>query len=627
MVITLRKFIKIITTFIASILLIILCLYIAAYFSGDPQSIYNRYIKLYDDHEDIYYQSINDYTGNYVKLDEISSNFTNSIISIEDKRFYQHHGFDYIGITRAITSNITSSSTQGASTISQQYARLLYLTNEKTYSRKIKEAFLTMQLESHLTKEEILEGYCNSVYFGHGIYGIENAAHYYYDKSAKDLDLNEASMLAGVVNGPNYYSPLLHPKKARQRQLLVLQSMVNNNLLNKDEIVDIQNQTLNLAKDHTITKNNSLYYYKDTVYDELEDLGFLKDKYINKGLNVYTTFNQDYQNQLNKQINELKLDDMQCSLVVSDPSSSKVLALIGGNDYDKSQYNRATKVKRQIGSTMKPFLYYLALENGFNVTSKFLSEPTTFALEDGSHYTVKNYGNHYAYQDITLAQALAVSDNIFAVKTHLFLGTKSLRDLIELYDFEDIDDNASLALGTLETNTYKLANMYNSIANLGKYQENYTINKITDNDGNVLYEHEDKQKQLLNKDSCLVLIKAMTGTFNPVFNTYSNATMSSYHPDYEVACKTGSTDNDNLCVAFTKNILITSWVGYDDNQEITDSSKKGYCKEITMSFLDYVNSKESLEWYKPSSNIQEIKINPLTGENDENGTIYWFKKT
>ena len=158
---------------------------------GEPDLNKNRYLKLYDDNQEIYYQSINDYTGHYVTLNNVSNYFKESIVAIEDQRFYDHRGFDPIGIMRALKVNFTNQKkSQGASTITQQYARLLYLTNAKSWSRKIKEAFLTMQLETRLSKDEILEGYINNVYFGHGIYGIENAAQYFYGKSAKELDLN-----------------------------------------------------------------------------------------------------------------------------------------------------------------------------------------------------------------------------------------------------------------------------------------------------------------------------------------------------------------------------------------------------------------------------------------------------
>ena len=624
-----KKLIKILITILASLTGILLSLYIIAYSMGEPDLNKNRYLKLYDNDQEIYYQSINDYAGHYVTLDNVSSYFKDSIVAIEDQRFYKHRGFDPIGIMRAIKVNLTNQKkSQGASTITQQYARLLYLTNEKSWSRKLKEAFLTMQLETHLSKDEILEGYVNNVYFGHGIYGIENAAQYFYGKSAKDLDLNESSMLAGVVNGPTYYSPLNDQEAARKRQAIVLDALIDCHKITNEQKEKVLKSDLNLASEHKVDENLANNFYKDTVIDELEELGYYNNTYLNQGLNVYTTFNQDYQNILEKSAKDYTKDsEVETSSIVVEPYTSKILALIGGKDYSSSQFNRATKSNRQIGSTVKPLLYYLALENGFTPATKFLDEPTTFKLEDNSTYSPSNYNDKYAYKDITLAQALAVSDNIFAVKTHLFLGTENLATLIKKFGIENVKTNASLALGTVNTNIYNLANMYNTIASEGIYNHLYTIEKITNNNGDVLYQHKSKNEKMLNQDSCLVLSQLLTGSFNSVFSTYLQATMAAYQLDNINACKTGSTDFDNLAVAYNPNILVASWVGYDDNRKMETTNDKTVAKKTVVDVLNYTNETKEATWYQPSKNIQEIAINPLTGDFDENGVVYWFKKT
>lgn len=619
------RFIKKIVYCLAGLLTFLLLMYLVAFCIGEPELNKDRYIKLYDDQNEIFYQSINNYSGQYVSLKDVSPYFLKAIVSIEDKRFYQHHGFDYVGISRAIKTNVIKrKNSQGASTITQQYARLLYLTNEKTWSRKVKEAFFTLQLETHLSKNKILEGYVNNVYFGHGIYGIENAAQYFYKKKASELTLNEASMLAGVVNGPQYYSPLLHEKKARQRQTLVLNSMYENNVITKSVLEATKKQTLNLAKEHSLNENMSTYYYKDTVLQELEDLGYYNNQYLNKGLNIYTSFHQEYQDTLNQLIKEKDIQtDLQCAFTVVNPKTSQLQALLGGKDYSKSQYNRALHANRQIGSTMKPLLYYLALENGFNPTTSFLCEPTTFKLENQTTYSPSNFHQKYAYKDITLAQAIAVSDNIYAVKTHLFLGTENLYNFLRNYHIK-AKNNASLALGTVNTNIYTLSNIYCNIASTGKYQPIYTIEKITDHQGNIIYQHKNKRTQNLNKESCLILSQLLTGTFNKQFSTYLSATMANYQSNYTVACKTGSTDYDNLIVAYNPNILITGWVGYDDNRKMEQSEEKTITKDVTISFLNKHIKKEA--WYYPTSKLNAISINPLSGEFDENGIIYWFRK-
>lgn len=622
-----KKFIKRFLFLIIGACCLIVLAYIVAFSIGEPDLNKDRYLKLYDDQEGIFYQSINHFSGQYVSLNDVSHYFKDAIVAIEDKRFYEHHGFDYIGITRAIKTNIVDGKkSQGASTITQQYARLLYLTNEKTWSRKIKEAFYTMQLETHLNKDEILEGYVNNVYFGHGIYGIENASQYFFNKSAKNLTLNEASVLAGVVNGPQYYSPLINEKKSRQRQAQVLNAMYDNHYITKDDMHKAQSQMLILASNHDIQKNMSTFYYKDTVIDELENLGFYNNQYLNKGLNVYTSLNKDYQDKINQLIEQKNIEsNLQCSFIIVKPKTSQIQAIIGGMNYSSSQYNRATKANRQIGSTIKPLLYYLALENGFSPITQFISEPSTFQLADGTTYSPKNFHNKYAYKEITLAQAVAVSDNIYAMKTHLFLGTNTLYQFLKQYHLSP-KNNASLALGTVNTNIYELANIYTNIANKGSYQHLYTIERIEDDQGQVLYENKDHHKQTLNQDICLELSQLLTGTFNSQFSTYLSATMASYPLDFTVACKTGSTDYDNLLVAYTPDILIAGWSGYDDNRKIENDSEKTFVKEISVELLKYKQKIKKSSWYKPTRQLIAISINPLTGENDENGVVYWFKK-
>ena len=580
-----KKLVKIFVTILASLAGILLSLYVIAYCMGEPDLNKNRYLKLYDDNQEIYYQSINDYTGHYVTLNNVSNYFKESIVAIEDQRFYDHRGFDPIGIMRALKVNFTNQKkSQGASTITQQYARLLYLTNEKSWSRKIKEAFLTMQLETRLSKDEILEGYINNVYFGHGIYGIENAAQYFYGKSAKELDLNESSMLAGVVNGPTYYSPLNDAKAARKRQSIVLNALIDCKEITVTQKQQVLDSDLNLAETHKVDDNMANNYYKDTVIDELEELGYYNNTYLNQGLNVYTSFNQDYQKVVEKSASEYTKDSkVETSSIVVEPYTSKILAIIGGKDYASS-------------------------------------------LDDNSTYSPSNFNDKYAYKDVTLAQAIAVSDNIFAVKTHLFLGTDNLASLIKKFGIKDVKANASLALGTLNTNIYNLANMYNCLASEGKYNHLYTIEKITNDAGKVLYQHEQEDKQLLEQDSCLELSQLLTSTFNSTFSTYLQATMASYQLDNINACKTGSTDVDNLAVAYNPQVLVASWVGYDDNRKMETADDKTVAKKTVIDVLNYTNENKDVTWYQPTEDLQQIAINPLTGDFDENGTVYWFKK-
>lgn len=612
---------RILITFLSFMILI----YSISFVLAKPDIGQGHYIKLYDNNGESFYQS--NIQSNDVSLNQVSKDFIVSLIAVEDHRFYFHRGFDPIGIMRAIKANITSQSiSEGASTITQQYARLLYLTNEKTWTRKIKEAFLTTRLEAHYSKEDILTGYMNTVYFGHGIYGIKNAALYYFNKKPNQLDLNEASMLAGVINGPTYFSPFNNLKKAKERQNKVLQKLVETGYISESVKEKTLKMKFQLNPDPSSTLHTSYQYYKDTVIDELDELGFYKENYINQGLNVYTSFQKSLQDELNKYVEEAMKDEkeLEISTMVTSVKDAKVLAIIGGKDYSQSQFNRATKAKRQIASTMKPLLYYQALESGFTPTTKFKSEKTTFKLESGQTYAPTNFNNRYANKEITLAQAIATSDNIFAVKTHLFLGEQSLVNLLSKFNIKNVSPHPSLALGTLNSNIYELSSIYTTLANTGIYNKLHTIEKITNNEGKLLYQRKDEKQQKLSQDSCLILSQLLTSPFNNVFKTYASPTMANYKPKYTYAAKSGTSPYDSLCIGYNPDYVIAGWVGYDDNRELTSSTRTRIPKIIFQKTANYLTQKES--WYSLNDHIQAVPIDPLTGEYQRNGIIYWFKK-
>lgn len=619
----LAKMIKWLRRIVICIILLLMSIYGLAYIIEAPDVGEHQYVKLYDNHNNLYYSSSSQ--SDDVTLNEVSNDFINAIIAIEDHRFYEHKGFDIVGIARAIKVNVFSDDIQGASTITQQYARLMYLTNEKTWNRKLNEAFLAIRLEMHYDKETILQGYINTVYFGHGIYGISKASQYYFDKKPSELDLNEASMLAGVINGPEYYSPFNDIDAAKDRQLVVLEAMVTYGYIDEEEAHDAYKTEFVLNENGAKTIEKSYPYYKDTVLDELQELGYLTDSYINQGLNVETTLDVSIQNTLESTITE-QLDDMDelevASMIVNHDAC--VLALVGGADYTSSQFNRATSSSRQIGSTMKPLLYYVALENGFTPITKFKSEETTFQSESGDTYSPSNFNDKYADDDITLAQAIAVSDNIYAVKTHLFLGENALVNFLNQFGYTHIPPNPSLALGTLNTNIYELASPYVTISNEGIYNDIYTITKITNDNGDILYEYSPQNEQLLNQDTCLILSQLLTSPFHDDFSTYASATMVNYQVNTTFAVKTGTTTYDSLCIGYNPNHTILSWCGYDDNREMTLQTQTRIPKIIFQTMANYLQVDDV--WYEPTDSIEQVPIDPLTGEYDENGLIYWFKK-
>ena len=429
----------------------------------------------------------------YVKLNKISKNVRDAIVSVEDKNFYNHKGFDYPRILKAIFINMTNGKIkQGASTISQQYVKNLYLTFDQTLKRKMKEAVLTIELETHYSKDEILEGYLNTINFGAGNYGIKEASKYYFNKEPSDLTLEEATILVGIPKNPTYYNPITNYEHAKSRQKDVLTSMVRNKYITEDEMNKIYNTELSFYGIDDTQILSSINYYKDAVMNELKSINTIPDSLLDTGgIKIYTNLDKNVQKELENNIkNEMSNTTMQVASTIIKPDSGKVIALIGGKDYSKSEFNRVTSSKRQVGSTIKPFLYYAALENGFTPSTTFLSERTTFNLGDKS-YSPKNAGNIYANKNISMLSAITYSDNIYAMKTHLFLGTDTLSKTMKRVKVNtEVLENASSALGTTEINMLDYSNGFITLANEGKHETPHLIEKITDYNGNVLYEYK-----------------------------------------------------------------------------------------------------------------------------------------
>ena len=361
-----KKKIKItLAVFLTPLVVLILghiAVYTYCYFTPKLEINKSQTYYLYDKNE----QLVSGFEDDWISLEDISPYLIEATISTEDKYFYKHIGFDYLRIGKAAITNIVNQNkSEGASTITQQYARNLFLNFEKTWTRKIKEALLACELEVHYTKDEILEGYLNTINYG-GVFGIESASKYYFGKSAKDLTLEEASMLAGIPQSPSNYSPVKNYDLARERQKLVLLMMKNNNSITEEEYNNAINTELTIIGKTEENGLQSIGYFKDAVLNELNTLTEIPESVIETGgLKIYTTLDISAQENLENAVYSYIEDDteVQTAGIMMDPNTGGVMAIIGGNDYSKTQYNRAISSKRQVGSTMKPLLYYTALES------------------------------------------------------------------------------------------------------------------------------------------------------------------------------------------------------------------------------------------------------------------------
>ena len=615
-----------------SFVVILVGLYTYAYLSPKLDLKTSGSLYLYDNKGELLYQGSR--SNEWANLEDINENLINAVIAVEDKNFYNHHGFDYLRIAKAMATNIKKKSiVQGASTISQQYIKNLYLDFDKTWKRKIEEAFLTLELEVHYDKNDILEGYLNTINYGQGNMGIVNAASYYFNKKPGELSLEEAIILAGIPKNPGNYNPVSNYDAAIKRAWVVAKAMLNNNYIDEETYNSLFQNKIEI---YGQVKNNNLQmimYYQEAVLNELSNIKEVPSSLVNAGgLKIYTNLDLEMQKNMEENILSNKAnDDIQVASVIVDPNTGAIKALTGGMDYAKSQYNRALKSKRQVGSTMKPFLYYAALENNMTMSSTFRSEETTFNLSNGKTYTPGNAGNLYASKEITMAAALALSDNIYAIKTNLFLGIDKMIDVAKRTGIKtNLDEVASLPLGTSEINILDYATGYTTFASGGFKKDLYFIEKIEDLDGNILYEHESYDNLVINPNYTYILNEMMNTTTNDAYVDYTTPTALNIASSltHKYALKTGSTNTDYWIVGYNKDALVMMWMGYDNNLNV-DNKVRNSAKKTWASTIEFALKDIDTSWYETPKNVVALPLDAVSGKvtNDQNkAALYYYVK-
>lgn len=625
-----KKWMQFITGCIILFCLFYIGLLLYAYFSPKLSISGANTFYLYDENNTLFSGNNDELT-----LNDISPDLIHATLSIEDKNFYQHTGFDIMRIIKALFINFTNGKTlQGASTITQQYAKNLFLDFDKKWARKMEEALLTLRLEAHYSKDEILSGYLNTINYG-GVFGIENASTYYFGKHAKDLSLAEASILAGIPKSPSNYSPIANYEAAKKRQLLILNAMVENGYITEEEKQNAYQTELTFVGSNSEENISSLMYYEDAVLKELKTLKSIPNSFMETGgLRIYTNLNMDAQKLMDTTIKKyLSNSELQIASVLMDPSTGKIVAIAGGKDYSLSEFNRVTSSSRQVGSTIKPILYYAALENGFTASTAFTSEKTTFSFSNNKIYTPTNYGDNYANKPISMGAAIAYSDNIYAVKTHLFLGENNLVEMAKRLGIKsNLEENPSLALGTNEINILEMMKAYATFANEGYQIEPYFITKVEDIDGNVLYERKETKNLILNQSLVYILNNLLKNSYNKDFIDYAYPTCiniaAKLTKDY--AIKTGTTNTDHLIFGYNKDAILGIWMGYDDNSD-TLVKDGNIMKNIWADIIEeYLRDKEN-NWYEKPDNVVGVVVNPISGEiaddYEKSTTFYYIKGT
>lgn len=625
----LKKNLKILSIFIIIFLLFYGGIFIYAKLAPTlPIKSANSFI-LYDKEGNLYNES----DSEWVKLKDISSSMIEATISIEDKNFYKHHGFDYLRIIKAMLTNIKSGEKkQGASTITQQYAKNLFLTFDKNWKRKIEEALLTVRLEAHYSKDELLEGYLNTINYG-GVFGIEEASKYYFGKSSKELTLAEASILAGIPKSPSNYSPISNYDNAKKRQKIILDSMVQNGYITEEQSKEAYNTELTFIGSLNENDSSILRYFEDAVLEELENLTSVPKSFLETGgLKIYTTLDKEAEKILEENIQKYVDGDLQIASVLMNPENGEIKAIAGGTNYSKSEFNRVTDSKRQVGSSIKPFLYYAALENGFTASSTFTSEKTTFNLGNGKTYSPNNYNNVYGNGPISMSAAIAYSDNIYAVKTHIFLGEDTLIDTAyRLGITSKLEPIPSLALGTEEINILEMMKAYSTFANEGYSITPHFITKVEDMNGNTLYEFKETKKSILNKSTVYILNELLTSSYDKALLDYNTPTCLGIAAKMTktYAIKTGTTNTDHLIFGYNKDAIMGVWMGYDDNRDV-EVSVGSKMKNLWVDTMEsYLKDKKN-DWYKTPSNVVGVLVNPITGalanETDSKSKVLYYIK-
>jgi penicillin-binding protein 1A len=513
----------------------------------------------------------------FVPLTQIPKALKEAILATEDSRFYSHFGVDPMGIARAVYQNFRHGRiVEGGSTITQQLAKVLFLTPDKSLDRKLKEAVLAVELERRYSKDRLLEMYLNQIYFGHGAFGVEAASRTFFGKSVKDLSIAESALLAGLPKAPSTYSPFEHPDAAKRRRAIVLARMVDVNVLKDAEAKNLAAAKLDLVPPER--RRTTGQHYLEYVQQLLES-AYGADVVFKGGLQVYTTLSPTMQLKAEQSLREglkaletrrLKASEKagtapvterpEGALLALDPQTGHIKAMVGGYDFFKSEFNRATQARRQPGSSFKPFVYIAALEAGLTPATVVEDSPVEFpGGPNGKPWKPENYDRKFR-GPVTLQQALEESVNVAAVKVQERIGLRRTINVARRMGVESpLGENLSLALGTSELSLLELTSAYGTLANQGQWVHPTTIRYVLDAQGKLLEENVPEPKQVLSPELAFVATQMLKGTIERGTGVAAKAL------GRPAAAKTGTTNDYSNAwfIGFTPQLATGVWVGYD----------------------------------------------------------------
>ena len=512
----------------------------------------------------------------YVPLARIPQIAREAVIANEDHNFYYHHGVDFGGIMRAGVADLTHQEFQGASTITQQLARKLFLNDQVSISRKIQEALLAIEIERYYTKDEILERYLNIVYLGSGAYGIDAAAHTYFGESVEKLTLPQSAMIAGVIAAPSDYSPFVNLALAKDRQRHVLDRMVESGYITQSQADAAANAPLGLARERAPGLQGYLYpYYTTYVIAQLEKL-FGKQAVEEGGLQVYTALDPKLQEEAQESVDwglerakSWGIHADEAALVTIRPSTGEIVAMVGGKGFSlDNQFNRAWQAHRQPGSSFKLYVYTAAIDSGMPPNTIIDDSPVSYPMGDGTMWTPRDDDNRYL-GDITLRTALALSRNIVAVKLADRIGLDKIIDYAQRMGVTSpLEANLSLALGSSVVTPLDQATGYATIANQGIHVDPSAIRLVKDSLGNVVLDDQYPQaREAVSAGTAYIVTTMLEDVINHGTG-YPNAIIGR-----PAAGKTGTTSDfrDAWFVGFTPDLVTAVWFGNDDYSRMTEA--------------------------------------------------------
>ena len=542
-----------------------------------------------------------------VPLDQISPNLKRAVLAIEDSNFFTHKGINPGGIARAFMVNLEKGRTvEGGSTMTMQLVKNLFLSPQSKFSRKVAEAVMSIRLEQILNKDQILQLYLNQIYLGHNLYGVETASRSYFNKSASNLTLSEAAMLAGLISAPEEYSPFVNYKLAKERQEIVLNRMKDLKWITPAQETAARKEKIKLGK-ITSFGGSQVPYVTQAVVQELTRR-FGRDAVVKGGMRVQTTIDLKMQriaeetvkawhNRLYYQGLFYDRDEGQIALAAVDPRTHFVKAMVGGVDYEKSQFNRAIQARRQPGSSFKPFIYYAAFASGkYAPDSVVYDSPVGYRDGDGYYYP-QNYGGGFSGA-VSIRRALEVSLNIPAVKLGQEVGLNKVIEICRVLGIRSpMEPVVSLPLGAVDLTPLEMAGAFATFANNGWHSDTTFIVQVTDSSGNVLLDNTPKPKLVLNSWAAASVNSALQGVI-------TSGTARAAQLGRPAAGKTGTTssERDIWFVGYVPQLSVAVWMGNDNYRPMSyGATGGGIVAPVWRDFMSQALEGVPAENFKPAS--------------------------